>query len=296
MIAHILQTIGQALLAWITYPGVWVALALGALAGRLLAGRSGSQQVAALALGLVSPAGWRGEAALHHASVLLAGAGLALLPFPLHPVGAAAAADSGLWLWAWAAFEAAFLLPLLPALASGYPPLVRAAMREAQPGVAGRALLWLALAVGLLLHDTWGLVGATGHSPLVAHGLAALAALVAFPATIGSGAFAPASGLLPGGATYGLNRQHSMLARTAQRVRQAALLGAALVALLPVGVLPTLPALVLLVLLFAGGCWLLRWLEQRATRLALPDALRICWWRALPLGAIAVVYLGLVTG
>src|SRR5690349_9823529 len=92
-----------------------------------------------------------GEDALQIASAVLALGALWALPWP----GLARAASS---LWpAWALLEAAWLLPLLPPLKAGAPPVVRAGAREAQIGALGRAALWLALGALAGLGAGWEL-------------------------------------------------------------------------------------------------------------------------------------------
>ncbi|NJN68806.1 MAG: hypothetical protein HC884_19935, partial [Chloroflexaceae bacterium] len=95
-----------------------------------------------------------------------------------------------LWLLAWAGLEGAFFLSLLPGLLSGPPPVVRAAIREAQVGTAGRILLWVALGAGLVLHPTGDLATPSALSPILTHVLALLTALFAFPIAAGWGPYA----------------------------------------------------------------------------------------------------------
>ncbi|NJK80642.1 MAG: hypothetical protein HC914_12370 [Chloroflexaceae bacterium] len=276
-------------IALVLYPGLLLVLALGALYATLLHGQGWVQQLAPLRPRLLQPAWWRAEYLLYAASVVLAALGLALLPLPWHP----AAPDVVAWVWAWAAFEAAFLVPLLPALASTYAPLARAAIRAAQIGVLGRALLWLALLAGLLLYTNWQPVTANAFSPLAVHMLALIAALFAFPAAIGAGAFAAETSITPGGVAHGLDRYATALAQGSATLRHAALLAATLTAVLPLGVLPAAVGVALLLLSFGGAVWVLRWWQVRAIRLTLPAALQTCWWRALPPGAAALLYLAL---
>jgi hypothetical protein len=256
----------------------------------LAGGQSWQGYLARLRNGVTSPAAWSSEGIVTVASVLLAGGGLALLPWPLHPVPL----DRTAWLWAWAALEAAFLLPLLPGLFAGAPVVVRAAIRAAQIGVLSRALLWLALAVGLLLHTEWQVFAANGHSPLIAHLLALIAATFAFPGAIGWGPFAPETSIASDGVNQGLSRAMIDFAQAAHTVRMAALLAASLVALLPLALLPAWAGVLLVLATFCGVCWLLQWQTGRYPRLTLPDALRLCMWRALPPGLAAVIYMGLL--
>jgi hypothetical protein len=286
------MTVVQILLAVLVYPGVMLALLLGMLYAVLRTAQPWQHSLAAFRAGL-SRAPWTSqEWALHILSVVLAGCALALLPWPWHPLPP----DPAVWLWAWSALEAAFLLPLLPAMLAGSPPVVRAASRAAQIGVTGRAVLWLGLTVGLLLHNSagWQLLNENGQSPLLAHVLALLVAVFALPVAIEWGPFSPEKSLAPDGAEQGLDDTTITLARAAAHVRAAALLAASLVALLPLSLLPAPVGLLLVLVAFAGISVLLKQQAGRAPRLTLPGALRACLWRALPIGAAAVIYLGLL--
>jgi hypothetical protein len=79
-------------------------------------------------------------------------------------------------------------------------------------------------------------------------------------------------------------------------VRTAALLAASLVALLPVSsvLLPPPLGVALVLAGVVAGAQVLKWLDGRWPRLTLPTALRHCLLRALPLGAAAAVFLGLI--
>jgi hypothetical protein len=199
-------------------------------------------------------------------------------------------------MWSWGAFEAAFLLPLLPALRASNPLIARAALRAAQIGVLGRALLWLALASSLLLLNDWAAWGPAAQSPLLVHVLALLAAAFAYPCATGWGAYAPEPSLTPAGTEQGLEPATADLARAARDVRSGALLAASLLALLPVVLLPSGLGLLMVLLLFWATCTLLQRLTGRSPRMTLQAALRNCLWRALPLGAAAAIYLGIITG
>lgn len=261
------------MIAALLYPGLVTALGLGALYRLLL--RRG--------LGPLPGAGALGtrEGLAAAAGVLLAGLGLALLPWPLRP-GAGGVA----WLWAWAAFELAFLTPLLPALAAGAPAVVRAALREAQLGTLARALLWAALAAALALHERWG-----DGLALAAHLLSISAALAAFPAAVGWGPFGPEDWLTPGGIAAGLDQAGQRLDAWARDLRAGALLAALLVSTLPLGVLPPLVGLALLLLGVMIGALLLREFAGRLPRMNLPGALRFCLLWALPLTLVTTLAL-----
>lgn len=279
------------LLALFVYPGLLLAVGLGALYRVLRTDAALGDSLAAFRQTIMRPAWNSTEGYVQAVSIVLAACGLALLPWPWHP-----APDMVVWLWAWGALEAAFLLPLLPALLVSSPPIVRAAMRAAQMGVLGRAMLWVGLAVGLLLHTNWQLIGPDGQWPVLAHALALLTAILAFPVAIGWGPFAPETSITPAGAEDGLNGATMEFVRAAEDIRVAALLAASLVSLLPVGILPAPLALVLILVVFGAVSVGLKRLTGRFVRLTLPAALQLCLWRTLPLGIAAVIALGLVAG
>ena len=261
-------TIVDIIIAAFLYPGLLTTLAVVSVYGLIMQGRAG------LPAGFAAASSREGRATL--SGVLLAGLGLALLPWPSHPAGGA-----GAWLWGWAAFELAFLLPLLPAMLTGTPRLVRAASRTAQLGSLARALLWAALSVALALYERW-----TGLA-LVAHSLALVAALVSLPAAIGWGPFGTEERITPGGLTAGLPPAGQTLDTWASTARAGALLTATLVAGLPLGVLPPAVGLLLVSGGLVLGAGLLRNFAGRLPRLTLPDALRFClvWSASLTLAA-----------
>lgn len=277
--------------ALLVYPGLLFVLLLDALYSLTNQGQPWRESLLQLVRLLRQPQPWNIERSISLVSIVLVACGLVLLPWPWN----LADPQPALWLWSWAALEAAFLLTLLPGLLAGAPPVVWTANRAAQIGVAGRMLLWLALSVSVLLHDSWAAFDAAGHSPLLAHLLAALTAFFAFPAAVGWDTFSAANALVPGGLEQGLPRASGDLLRATRRLCTAALLAAALLALLPVALLPPPLGLLLVLVAFAGVALLLRRLTGRSPRLALPDALRVCLWRALPLGIAAVVYMGFIT-
>lgn len=264
------------LIAGLLYPGLLTALALGLLY-RLLVGepRDGEGGAGALAAGLRSR---EGLAAL--GGVLAAGLGLAALPWPFHPAGA-----EGAWLWAWAGLELAFLLPLAPALAAGAPRVVRAAARRAQIGAFGRALLWAALAVALLLRADWR------PATLPAHLLAIGAALLAFPIAVGWGPFDDEAGVTGAGVLAGLPPELRPLHGLARDTAAGALLAATVLAALPTATGPAwlAPAVAGSGFVVVGA--LLRRLRGRLPRLTLPAILRLCWTYVAPLAAAATAAL-----
>ncbi len=280
----------QTLIAFLFYPGLFLALALSALA---IALQESPTQAHVFVGNIAVPNAWqRVEGLLFAMSMVLAGMSLAFLPWPLHP---APPPNEGLWLLAWAAMEGAWWLALLPGLMSGTPTVVRASIREAQIGFVGRSLLWMALFVGLVLHNTWALVD-YAHSPFLAHLLAIVAAGFALPVAIEWGPFAPETSVTPGGSEQGLERAVANLARAARVVRTNALLSASLIALLPVSPLNPLIGLMVLIACFVGVTMLLKRFSGVLPRLSLPKALQVCWWRVLPTGVAAVLYLVLCCG
>lgn len=275
------------LIALLIYPGLVFAL----LAGIGYASITRGIPQAMLSFrGILSPKAWgSNEGMLHGISIILAGFGLAFLPFPWHP--AEATYQPAFWLLAWGGLEGAFLIALLPGLIAGSPHIVRATIREAQTGAAGRALLWLALTTSLTIHTDWSLLQSNHHSPLVVHGLALLAGIIAFPIATGWGAFAPETSITPGGSEQGLGQEIVSLMRAARATRTGALLTALLVALLPIGTLSPIVGLIILIALFAAAGILLKRQEGNKPRLSLPSILRVCWWRAFPSTMAALIYL-----
>ncbi|MCG8348787.1 MAG: hypothetical protein MI924_13535 [Chloroflexales bacterium] len=273
----------QTLITLLIYPGLLLALVLSVLYTMLTKGWMAQQPGVSVAP-RDSQVLRNLDGALNIASMVFAGLGLMLLPWPLHQL----APGPSLWLWSWALFEIAFVIVLLPGLLSGWPPLVRAAMRELQIGVVGRALLWTALTVGLFLRTDWSLTS------LPAHVLAILAAICAFPAAVGWGPFAAETSLVLGAANQGLDSATTALVHRARDTRTAILLGGSLVALLPLALMSYWIALWLIGLAFVLAGTTLNRLNGVFPRMTLPSALQFCWWRALPLSAAAILYLALV--
>jgi hypothetical protein len=285
------SVVEQFALALLVYPGLVFALILALAFGWLVEGR--------MYLGW-SRAAWASLDGLTSlASVLLVALALALLPWPLHPAAG--------WPWIaspialWPALEGAFLVPLLPGLLAPSPLGGRAASREAQMSIAGRCVVWLALAMALWGGAGWTLLALPGRV------LIGLAGLLALPAAIGSGPFGAERSLSAAGAEEGLDEATTALVRFARTARGAALLAALIIASLPTaaGVWspPTLAqatpvqpwvGLLLFVALFIVIVLLLRRMTGLVPRLTLPAALRWCWWRALPLAVIGMLYLILV--
>lgn len=277
-------------IAILLYPGLLFSLVPGLLFAAIVERSGWAAKMGALWAATTRSREWSFERLVSPLSVVLAGVALAVLPWPWHP---AALPPLG-WFWSWAALEAAFLLPLLPALLAGSPPVVRAAIRAAQIGVVGRIALWLGLAVGLVLFDNWEPLNAAGHSPLAAHLLALLAAFFAFAVAIGWGPFSDETSLVPDGPEAGLDPVTIAAARGAALLRNGILLAATLVAVLPVGMLPPWAGLLAV---FAGcvvGALLLGRLTGRYPRLTLPVILKRTLWRGLAVGAVATAYLSLI--
>lgn len=253
------------------YPGLLLTLVLGAvllrLAGAPLAGRFSPMALR----------GGDGFAAL--LSILLAGIGLGLAPWPLHP--ARSSALVGQMLLIWVTIESAFLVVLLPPILSRAPLSVRAAAREAQMGVAGRVVIWFAL--GALI------VAGSAAIDLPGRLAGLLAGLAALPAAAGLGPFGPERSLAPAGAEAGLDEQVKPLLRFARLVRAAALLGVLIIVALPQTLVVGPAGLAVALVLFAAAGIALRRLRA-LPRLTLPAALRWCWWRALPLALAALAY------
>lgn len=276
-------------LALIFYPGLALTLALALLLGWLSERRPVRGQ-------LRRGVSWRApEAGAALASMILAAIGLALMPWPFHPAAGLAAIGHPLAIWV--ALEGAFLAPAIAGMLSPAPLGARAAVREAQMSVAGRAVVWLALAAGLWSGAGWSLVDLPGRL------LVSLAALLALPAAIGAGPFGAERSLSAAGAEEGLDEPTARLVRFARGVRGAALLAAAIVALVPPGAqagrslpfaLPPWVLLLLIAALFLVIGLLIRQIGMALPRLTLPAALRWCWSRALPLALAGLIYLVLV--
>src|SRR5262249_2119471 len=93
------------------------------------------------------------------------------------------------------------------------------------------------------------------------------------------------------GAEEGLDEATAALVRFARTARGAALLAALIVASVPPGLIQPWIALLLIGGLFVVIVLLLNRVAGMLPRLTLPAALRWCWWRALPLALVGLVYL-----
>jgi hypothetical protein len=278
--------ISQLILALLIYPGLLTALALGGLFALLAEGR--------LVLpGFGASIGAEGLTGL--ASLVLAGLALALLPWPLHPAAHWRAVGSAATLWA--VVEAAYLLPLLPGLLDPAPLVSRAAVREAQMGVAGRAVIWLAVGAGLWPEATWSTRTLLGHILLLVGGL------LAFPAAAGIGPFGAELTLHSAGAEAGLDGSTAGLLRFGRSLRASVLLAALIVTALPpvqpwgvrtgFQLVPAVGAALSLAL-FVVAALAVRQASVSLPRFTLPAALRWCWTRALPVVLVGLAYVALV--
>ena len=263
------------IIAGIVYPGLITTLVLGLLYRWLVGGAGDRGSMGGIGAALRSR---EGLAAL--TGILAAAGGLAALPWPAHPVGVTHA-----WLWAWAGIELAFLIPLIPALAAGTPKVVRAAVRRAQIGTFGRALLWLALTASLTIHTNWGLAA------LPTHLLALIAALISFPIAIGWGPFDDEVSITGASMQEGMPPALRWLDNLARDVASAALLATTIVATLPTTIGPIWLRLTIIGAGFITAGGLLRRLSGRMPRLTLPDILRLGWAYVAPLAVAATIAL-----
>lgn len=264
------------MLALLLYPGLGLAVVLALLFGWVSGGTLVVGRPRAVQLGMDSLAGLL--------SIALTTLALALLPWPLHPAAGSGWLAEGSPLALWVAIEGACLVPLLPGLLAPSPFAARAASREAQIGFAGRCVLWFALGIALWSGMGWRSVEFPGRV------LALLAGLLAFPAAAGIGPFGPERSLSAAGMEEGLDEVTAGLMRFARGVRGAALLAMLLVASVSLPVLEPWVLLTLDVALFVVVTLLVRRIVAGLPRLPLPNALRWCWWRALPLAVAALVY------
>lgn len=225
------------------------------------------------------------ESAAGAISVVLAACANALLPWPLAGAGKAALGGP---VAAWLALEGAFLLPLLPGLLSSSPLVNRATIREAQIGVAGRSVVWLA--AGTLL---W-MPGQISLGSLPGWALLGVGALLALPAAMGFGPFAAERTLALEGAEHGLDEATAALLRFARTARGAVLLAATLLALIPRAQFRPQLALLVWVAAAVVAALVLERVGRHMPRMALPSALRWCWWRAMPTAAIGLLYLAII--
>ncbi|MCS6889748.1 hypothetical protein [Chloroflexus sp.] len=261
------------LIALVIYPGGLLAIGLG-IGYRLLVTR----QLPANGSLLLSTE-WIGWLAL--ATLALIASGLTGLPWPWHP----APRPFG-WLGAWALLEIAAWLPLWPALSSGTPRLVRAAVREAQIGVLGRAILWSTAAL------SFASAGSINGWTLSGHLLVWIAGLFSLPAAINWGPFGPEPSLGPRGITEGLPARPAAALTFARETLAAALVAVVWIAGLPRELLPPWASLSVI----AGGSAVtilgLGWLQGRLPRLSVPAAIRATVMWAGGVAVLAAIALG----
>lgn len=227
------------------------------------------------------------ESTVALASILLAALGSALLPWPGRPVGGIGPLNGPIA--ALLAIQGAFLLALLPGLLNANALTNRATIREAQIGTAGQVVLWVVLGTLLWQNGPWVVAQVPGRLLLAAAGI------LAVPAAIGVGPFAADRTLALSAAEYGLDKATAGFVQLARSVRGGVVLGAALLVLVPQGQVRPALAFVIWAALVLVVALVLRRLNGRTPRLALPNALRWCWWRALPLAAVGLIYLAVVT-
>ncbi|HYF65536.1 MAG TPA: hypothetical protein VD886_22100, partial [Herpetosiphonaceae bacterium] len=214
------------------------------------------------------------------AAALAPAAAAALLPWPGSPLDGWRL--DRLWL-VWAILELSHALALLPGLQSPSPSSMRAAMREAQMGAAGRVAFWVAIGI-----TVWA--GPWTWPSLPAHILALLAAALALPAAAAWGPFAPERSIAPGGPEGDMGRAAADLAQWGRAVRTTVI-----ASLVPVLALPPIPdahwginlalAVVITLILATIG----RVMNGNSVRRPTLDGLRWCYTRALPLALLAGV-------
>jgi hypothetical protein len=269
-------------LALLIYPGLALAIVLAIMFRWIVEGRAPRATLRIPPL--------RADGLVGLTSILLAALALALLPWPLLPAALRPWVGSPLALWS--ALEGAFLAPLLPGLLAPSPLSARAAVREAQIGAAGRFVVWLAIGTALWSADGWAAAVLPGRA------LAALAGLLALPAAVGAGPFGAERSLAAAGAEEGLDEATADLLRFARTLRGAVLLAGLIVASLPGPATVPAPRPSVVLALIAASFLIVALLLRRAAlalpRMTLPNALRWCWWRALPLAVASLVYLIIV--
>lgn len=218
-------------------------------------------------------------------SIVLACVGMALLPWPIQLWVAREPAQP---LAIWLAIEAAFWLPFLPGLLSRDTLINRVTMREAQVSLAGRVVVWLAIGSLMAQAQAWSLTSAPGRLLVV------IAGFLALPAAMSVGPFAADRNLSPSGAEHGLDSATGAWLRFARQVRSTVLLAALALAILPRDRVQPLAALAVWAAIVVVVGLVLRRISGTLPRLTLPTALRWCWWRALPIALVGLVYLVLV--
>jgi hypothetical protein len=256
------------------YPGLlWVSIVALVLIAALGRSARGDQAIRKTWLAL------RGVGPLPQAlSIVLSFVALGLLPWPASPF--APIPNPDLWrLWAFT--EASFLVALLPGLISSLPAVSRAAVREAQIGVSGRAGLWIALLVGL----NWQGSTLFELGPLL---LGALAALLALPPAASWQPFNAESGLGLGDADAHLLPEDIGVARWARDLRSVLLIALVATTFVSAPQLIWWQQLGLKLWLAVAVALIGRGLRGGAVHRTVGIALRFCWMIVLPLAAIAL--------
>jgi hypothetical protein len=257
----------------LVYPGLlWITLLTLLLIAALGRSARGTQAIRRTLAAL------RGRSSLPHAvSIGLSLITIGLLPWPASPFAPMPGQD----LWRiWSLTEASFLVALLPGLLSSLPTVNRAAVREAQIGVSGRAALWIALLVGY----NWSSATLLTLGPLL---IGALAALLALAPAAGWQPFGGESGLGLGDADAHLRPGDIGVARWAYDLRGVLLI------CLTASIFVSAPQfgwwqqLALKLWLALAVALIGRGLRGGAVYRTLGGALRFCWLIVLPLAAIA---------
>lgn len=276
---------GQLLAVFLIYPGLLTAVILGISYGVL---RDGKSRTLTQLRSMVRPIVWTSvEGVLLLLSIVLAAIGLAYFPLPLHPFPTG---PSG-WLLAWAFLEVAWMFPVTPSLLTGSPMVVRAASREIQIGAAGRALLWMLLATGLVLQHHQSTIETIPAG--IARLIIAITTLITLPVAMGWGPFAFHTSMMPGGSWQGFPPDLLAVAQLAHAIRTAVLVAASLGTTLP---LPrTGFGFLLLLVAFVVYAMVLHRLDGRWPRYALSDALRSISWKIFPLCIVTFFMLMLMT-
>lgn len=202
-----------------------------------------------------------------------------LLPWPAPPGTPIPSSD----LWrVWAIVEAGFLAALLPGLISSSPGGSRAAVRTAQLGVVGRAIVWAGVAIALGSRGE----GWIGTVPLL---LGATAALLALPVAANWQPFGGEGGLGLGDAAAQSPANSAELARLAADLRSALLVALLAVSFAQAPQLVWWQQLGLKLWLALALALLGRGLRGAAVHRTLPEALRYCWLTVLPVAVLAIL-------
>jgi len=222
----------------------------------------------------------RGHGSLAHAvSIVLGLVALGLLPWPATPAGPLPNFDR----WRlWAFTEACFLAALLPGLTSSSPLMNRAAVREAQIGVSGRTVLWIALYSGLGATNTTVL----GLIPTL---VGTFVALCALPAAAGWQPFGGESGLGLGDVDAYLHPGDRVVAGWARDLRSILLIALVATVFVSAPQLVWWQQLGIKLWLALAVALVGRSLRGASIHRPIGDALQFCWRWILPSALLAVV-------